>query len=231
MGRRLVSGIFFAALLALLCWALIVGVFGRGTALSFPWSEGDVPADPAGDELLFDDDSTVDWSDPVTEVFDGSPEVTEPSGGSIPAVKPKTYEFAVNEDYLNALLGKFSGQVPIRNLQAAFGNGTVTLSGNAAVSGLAELLEIPAALVVFLPETVPCRLECVPDVCDGRLTVSVVRVAAGSDMIAPFLSDGSILSSVEQYLNGKLTEYLPEEYRMQSVTVSERGMYVRFSVE
>jgi hypothetical protein len=227
MGRRLFSVIFGGALLALLCWALVVSLVRRENA-PLAWVEVDGSLSSDGEDVLFDDDSTVDWSDPTEEVV-GS--LTDTSVEDLPAEGPKTYEFAVNEDYLNALLEKFSGEVPIHGLQASYGNGTVILSGDASVSDLAELLDLPAALVIFLPERIACRLECVPEVTEGRLTVSVVRVSAGSDIIAPFLSDGNILSSVSEFLNGRLTAYLPKEYRMQSVSVTQRGMYLRFSVE
>lgn len=228
MGRKLFSVIFGGALLALLCWALVVSLVWREASVPIVRAEEEGVPEASEEDVLFDDDSTVDWSD-VTEDTAGtlSGTVTE----DLPAGGPKTYEFAVNEDYLNALLEKFSGELPIHGLQAAYGSGTVVLSGDASVSDLTDLLDLPAALVIFLPDRIACRLECVPEVKEGRLTVSVVRVWAGSDIIAPFLRDESILSSVSEFLNGRLTAYLPEEYRMQSVSVSERGMYLRFSVE
>lgn len=223
MGKRIAVSLLFAALSALLVWC--VAVFGWKMYKSEVLSEWESPFDDSSEEVLFDDDSTVDWSDPVTDVFDSSEEpIPLPSA-------PKTYEFALTPQYFNALLERYSDGIPIRGLSSSFASGNVILSGMADVDALTELLDIPAALVIFLPDTVDCKLACVPRVEEGRLRVSVVKVWAGSDILAPFLSTEGILSSVEDFLNDLLMRYLPEEYQMQSATVTDGGLYVRFSIE
>lgn len=229
MGKRIASAVFFSALMALLAWAAVI-TFWRAEgreALSAMGasSEGETASE---EDVLFDDDSTVDWSDPITDVFDSTPQ-----GSDVPAAPqpPKSYEFALTSDYFDALLEKYSDGIPIRSITSSFSSGHVILSGKADVDALTDLLNIPAALVVFLPDTVECRLACIPRVENGRLRVSVAKVWAGSDILAPFLSAEGILSSVEEFLNDLLMRYLPATYHMQSATVSDGGMYVRFSVD
>lgn len=228
-GLRIVRKLFFAALTALLVWALLTGVFGK--YFSSPQSlfgiQSSVSEQNSDEDVLFDDDSTVDWSDPAEDVFDSIVEENSPSeekDGS------SQYEFALTPEYFSALLDKYSDKIPLKNATSSFSDGTMILSGDADVSLLSDLLGIPSALVIFLPDTVPCELCCVPQVCDGRLQVSVSRVSAGSDVLAPFLSREEVLSAVEEFLNEQLTKYLPSNYIMQSAYVTSSGLYVRFLV-
>ena len=229
MGKRIVGGLIFAALSALLVWAALVSLGDlREYLLSSAGNSSFSAESSDGEDVLFDDDSTVDWSDPLTEVFDP---VSEDDAETVLPAPPKTYEFALTAEYFDVILEKYSDGIPFRNLSSEFSSGYVILSGAADVDALAALLEIPAALVVFLPDAVDCTLACVPKVEEGRLRVSVSKVRAGSDILAPFLSTDGILSAAENYLNNLLTEHLPSEYRMQSATVTEGGLYIRFSVE
>lgn len=229
MGRRILSGLFFAALTALLAWAAVTGAWSRLTDLPRQWLQADasVCSESSEEDVLFDDDSTVDWSEPVTDVFDPLPSTST----DLPSVElPKTYEFALTPAYFNALLEKYSDGIPIREICSSFASGQVVLSGRADVDALKELLDIPAALVIFLPKQVDCQLTCVPRVEQGRLRVTVSKVWAGSDVLAPFLGGAEVLSAVEGFLNDLLTKYLPSQYEMRSASVTEEGMYVRFSV-
>lgn len=230
-GKKIATGLFFAALLALFAWALLTSVFGeylQAPEEYFGIGHASSVSESDEEDVLFDDDSAVDWSDPATDVFESSATVSEPSVSSEPG--ERFYEFALTPEYFDALLAKYSDGLPLRDVTSAFADGTVVLSGNAVVSQMAELLDIPAALVIFLPETVPCTLRCVPEVSEDRLRVKVTQVSAGSDVLAPYLSRSEVLSSVEGFLNDQLTKYLPSDYKMGSARVTETGMYVRFSV-
>lgn len=237
-GSRIVSGLFLAALTALFVWAVLTGAFKDFLTDSarFFGIENHFPLTDTSEDVLFDDDSTVDWSSVVTDVFDPSslseiPTVdgTENSDGEEPS--EKFYEFALTSEYLSALLSKHSDASVLKNLSASFDEGEVILSGDADVSLLTKQMDIPAALVVFLPEFVPCTLHCVPEVAEGRLKVTVTKVSAGNDVLTPFLSQPKVLSSAEDLLNRQLTKYLSSDYKMQSAWVTKTGMYVRFSVK
>ena len=231
MGRRIASSLFFAALLALLAWALITG--GLKKYLTGPLQRlGLLPAAQTVDgtvdeDVLFDDDSTVDWSDPVsdtdTDVFE-SEQYAAGEGAS-------SYELLLNPDYFNALLDKYATDLPIADLRASFESGRVILAGNAKVADLTALFQIPSGVVLFLPETVPCRLSCVPRVEDGRIRVSVTEVQSDYSVLSPFLSRDGILSSVEGFLNDQIKKYLSSNYIMKTATVSSGGLKVAFSVE
>ncbi|MBP3300865.1 MAG: hypothetical protein J6M34_05115 [Clostridia bacterium] len=223
MGRRMLTGIFFAVLLALLVWAAVTGMIGNFLRRTLNALEADGTGVSSAEDVLFDDDSTVDWSEPDQDVFVESLPSEESSA-------PKTYEFALTKDYFAVLLEQYSAEVPIRNLTAEFSDGQVIFSGGADVPVLSELLKIPSALVMFLPKTVDCNLYCVPEVSEGRLKVTVVKVTAGSDIISPFLQGEGVLTAVEDFLNDLLTKYLPSHYKMQSATVSDGGLYVRFLI-
>ena len=228
MGRRIATGIFFAALLALLAWAAITGMIGK----YFERALGSLAADGSAvseEDVLFDDDSTVDWSVPEEDVL-GEDFLTEDPPAQ-ESTAPKTYEFELTKDYFDVLLEKYASDIPIRGLSTTFSDGQVVFSGGADVSALSELLNIPSALTLFLPSTVDCKLYCVPVVKDGRIRVSVAKVTAGSDMLSPFLQREGILSSVENFLNDLLRKHLPDHYKMQSATVSQGKMYVRFCIE
>lgn len=232
-GRKIVSGLFFAALAALLVWAGLTFFFKK--YLNYPQEYfgigNSAPAsDASGEDVLFDDDATVDWSDPATDVFDPST-APAPSSPESSQKEELSYEFALTSEYFDALLLKYSDGLPLQDLTSSFGDGIVVLTGNAVVSRMGELLDIPAALIIFMPETVPCSLQCVPEVSEGRLQVKVTKVSAGSDILAPYLSRSEILECVEGFLNEQITKYLPSNYKMQSARVSESGMYVRFSVQ
>ena len=236
MGRWILSRLLLAALTALLVWAFVVGVFGK--FLSHPErffgiKEPETSLSSEGEDVLFDDDSTVDWSDPVTDVFDSSDVSQAPSGGESkdPEPKPKYYEFILTPDYFDALLLRYSDGLPIYRISSSFSEGAIVLKGDASVDALSEQFGIPAAFRIFLPDTVPCTLWCTPRVEEGRMTVRVTKVSAGSDLLSPYLSRAEVLSSVEGFLNDQLTRYLPAEYRMQSVKVTETGMIVGFSAE
>ena len=230
-GKKIVAGLFFAALAALLAWAILTNVFGQvlTNPERFFGIESSVDATLTDDEdVLFDDDSTVDWSDPATDVFEPSYSSGVDSSHVSEDAGAKVFEFVLTPDYFNALLEKHSDGLPLEDVTSSFSEGTVILSGKAKVSELASLLNIPAALVIFLPETVPCTLHCVPEVSHGQMYVKVTKVSAGSDVLAPYLSRSEILSSVEWFLNDRMTKYLPSEYIMQSARVTETGMYVQF---
>ncbi len=233
-GSRIVSGLFLAALLALFVWAVLTGVFKdflTDSARFFGIENPVVSTGSDGEDVLFDDDSTVDWSDPYTDTFDPSPSFPEVPSGSSDVSKGKFYEFALTPEYFNALLEKYSGASALKNVTATFSEGQVVLSGDVNVLALTKQMNIPAALVIFLPDTVPCTLCCVPEVVDGCLQVTVPKVSAGNDVLAPFLSQPGVLSTVEDFLNEQLTKYLSDDYVMQSARVTKSGMYVRFSVE
>ena len=239
-GSRVVSGLFLAALTALFVWAVLTGVFRDfltdsarffGIENHFSFSDSD------GEDVLFDDDSTVDWSSVVTDVFDPTT-VTEDfasdgEDAEVPSddVPEKFYDLALTPEYFCALLKQYSDGLALKNVMASFSDGIVTLSGDVSVSKLTEQMKIPAALVIFLPETVPCTLDCRLSVEEGRLKVSVTKVSAGSDVLTPFLGQSNVLSVVENFLNEQLTKYLSSNYIMHSVRVTKTGMYVRFSVE
>ncbi len=237
-GSRIVSGLFLAALTALFVWAVLTGVFRDFLTDSarFFGIENPVGATVSDDDVLFDDDSTVDWSDPITDVFDPSSlsgiETSDGNSGeeTTDTPKEKFYEFALTPEYFNALLQKYSGGA-LRNVSSSFVEGKVILSGDVRISVLTRQMDIPAALVVFLPETVPCTLDCVPSVSQGRMSVTVTKVSAGNDVLTPFLSRPEVLSTVEEFLNEQLTKYLSPDYTMQSVRVTDKGMVVRFSVQ
>ncbi|MBO5214539.1 MAG: hypothetical protein J6B86_07205 [Clostridia bacterium] len=239
-GSRIVSGLFLAALSALFVWAVLTGAFRDfltdsarffGIENHFSFSDSD------GEDVLFDDDSTVDWSSPATDVFDGVvfSEVSDTEGENSEAVtdgeSEKFYELALTPEYFCALLKKYSDGLALKNITASFSDGRVILSGDVCVAKLTEQMKIPAALVVFLPEFVPCTLDCALSVEEQRLTVTVTKVSAESDVLTPFLGQSGVLSAVENFLNEQLTKYLSSNYKMQSVRVTETGMYVRFSVE
>ncbi len=237
-GSRIVSGLFLAALTALFVWAVLTGAFRDFLTDSarFFGIENHFSLTDSSEDVLFDDDSTVDWSSAVTDVFDPSslseiPTVdsTEHSDGE--DLSEKFYEFALTSEYLSALLSKHSDTSALKNLSASFDEGEVILSGDVDVSLLTKQMDIPAALVIFLPESVPCTLHCAPEVFQGRLKVTVTKVSAGSDVLAPFLSQPKVLSSAEDLLNRQLTKYLSSDYKMQSALVTKTGMYVRFSVK
>lgn len=237
-GSRIFSGLFLAALTALFVWAVLTGAFRdflMDSARFFGIENHFVPSDSDGEDVLFDDDSTVDWSNPITDVFDSASlsEITLSDGeqsDETDEYKEKFYEFALTPEYFDALLKKYSGDSALKDISATFSDGEVILSGDVSVSVLTKQMDIPAALVVFLPESVPCTLNCVPEVEDQRLKVTVTKVSAGSDVLAPFLSQPKLLSAVEEFLNGQLTKYLSSDYKMQSARVTKTGMYVRFSV-
>ncbi len=229
MRARVVSGLFLAALSALLVWAVLTGVFRDFLTDSarFFGIENKVTVSSDREDVLFDDDSTVDFSDPATDVFEpvvSSPVTETPDQPE----KGKTYEFAVTPDYFNAWMEKYSNGDLFQNITASFEEGVVVLTGDVVVARLSEQFEIPAAFVLFLPKTVPCRLTCVPTVEEGRLRVTVTKVWAGNDVLAPFLGNSTVLSTAETFLNDQLTRHLPSDYIMQSVRVDKTGMIVRF---
>ncbi len=237
-GSKIVSGLFLAALTALFVWAVLTGVFGdflTDSARLFG-IENQVNATASEEDVLFDDDSTVDWSDPITDAFDSSMMTeVEPTGGeeaddTTDSPKEKFYELALTPQYFNALMQKYSGAF-LSNVTSTFDQGQVVLSGDVKVSPLAQQMEIPSALVVFLPETVPCTLYCTPQVSEGRMTVTVTKVVSGNEILAPFLGRSEVLSTVEEFFNEQLTQYLSSNYIMQSVRVTDKGMIVRFSVQ
>ncbi len=238
-GSRIFSGLFLAALTALFVWAVLTGTFKDfllDSARFFGIENHFAASDSDGEEVLFDDDSTIDWSDPVTDVFDSASlsEISHSGGEQSDETddyKEKFYEFALTPEYFDALLKKYSDGSALKNVTASFSDGAVILSGDVSVSALTEQMDIPAALVVFLPEFVPCTLNCVPEVEEQRLKVTVTKVSAGSDVLAPFLCQPKILSAVEEFLNGQLKKYLSSNYKMQSARVTKTGIYVRFSVE
>jgi hypothetical protein len=219
----MVTGIFFAVILALLVWAAVAGVIGNFLQKTLNALAADGSAVVSEEDVLFDDDSTVDWSEPDRDVVEEVP--------TVESTAPKTYEFALTKDYFGVLLEQYASEIPIRNLTADFSDGQVIFSGGADVPVLSELLKIPSALVMFLPKTVECNLYCIPEVSEGRLKVTVVKVEAGSDIISPFLQGEGVLTAVEDFLNDLLTKYLPSHYKMQSATVSDGGLYVRFLIE
>lgn len=236
---RLVSWLFLAALTALFVWAVLTGVFRdflSDSARFFGIENSTQATASDGEDVLFDDDSTLDWSDPITDVFDPSSltEVessdTSESDSDGPSDKEKHYELALTPQYFNALLQKYSGDF-LQDVDSAFSDGQVILSGNVKISALCEKLKIAPALVIFLPETVPCTLYCTPKVSDGRMTVTVTKVSSKNDLITPFLRRSEILAGVEDFLNEQLTQYLSSDYVMQSVRVTDSGMIVRFSVQ
>ncbi len=239
-GNRIFSGLFLAALTALFVWAVLTGVFKdflMDSARFFGIENHFIASDSDKEEVLFDDDSTVDWSDSITDVFDSAslPEVSlsdsdQEQSDENDDYKEKFYEFALTPEYFDALLKKYSDGSALKNVTATFSDGEVILSGDVNVSVLTEQMKIPAALVVFLPESVPCTLNCVPEVEEHRLKVTVTKVSAGSEALAPFLSQPKVLSAVEEFLNGQLTKYLSSDYKMKSARVTKTGMYVRFSV-
>ncbi len=238
-GSRVVSGLFLAAVTALFVWAVLTGVFGdflRDSARFFGIENHFSASSQDSEDVLFDDDSTVDWS-PVTEVFDASSfsEISNPSDDTDSEAtdrpKGKFYEMALTPEYFASLLEKRSGSSALKNVTVTCSDGEVILSGDVSVSALTKQMNIPAALVVFLPESVPCTLHCAPEVTDGRLGVTVRKVSAGNDVLAPFLGRPGVLSTVEDFLNEQLTRYLSSNYIMQSARVTEGGIYVRFSVE
>ena len=239
-GSRIVSGLFLAALSALFVWAVLTGAFRDfltdsarffGIENHFSFSDSD------GEDVLFDDDSTVDWSSPATDVFDpatfSEDSETDGEDSETPTddIPEKSYELALTPEYFCALLKKYSDGLAMKNVTASFSDGNVMLSGDVCVAKLTEQMKIPAALVVFLPEFVPCTLDCVLSVEEQRLIVTVTKVSAGSDVLTPFLGQSKVLSAVEDFLNEQLTKYLSSNYKMQSVRVTKNGMYVRFSVE
>lgn len=238
-GSRIVSGLFLAALTALFVWAVLTGVFKDflSDSARFFGIENHFVSTDSDEDVLFDNDADVDWNDPITDAFDPSslseiPVVDSQEGEDTSgASHEKFYEFALTPEYFSALLKKYSKGSSLENVTASFSDGTVILSGDVSVSLLTEQMSIPAALVVFLPESVPCTLYCVPLVKDGRLTVTVERVSAGNEILTPFLSQSRVLSAVEDLLNEQLTKYLSSNYKMQSARITKTGMYVRFSVE
>ncbi len=230
MKSRMASGLFLAALCALLAWAVLTGVFGDFLTDSarFFGIQNEVKESADREDVLFDDDSSVDFSDPVTDVFDATLPPQTSSGDFQPSSPQKTYEFAVTPDYFNAWMEQFSDGDLFRNISASFGDGVVMLAGDVVVARLSDRFDIPTALVLFLPKTVPCKLTCTPKVSEGRLRVTVTRVWAGSDVLTPFLGNENVLSAAEEFLNEQLTRHLPSDYIMQSVRVNSSGMYVRF---
>ena len=231
MGRRILVRLFFAALSALLVWAAVTGTLSRFFSHPerfFGIENEEAPAVQDSEEVLFDDDSTVDFSDPFTDVFDSAVSESD-DAGETEDTAPRSYEFVLTPEYFNAILEKYAESLPIYNMSSRFSGGAVVMSGDASVDALAELFGIPAALTFFLPDTVPCTLWCSPKVADGRLSVTVTKVSAGSDVLSPYLSRPEILSSVESYLNDLLSRYLPEEYEMKSAKVTDTGLYIRFS--
>ncbi len=234
MRGRTVSWLFSAALTALLAWAILTGSFWDFLADSarFFGIENTVTMSTDGEDVLFDDDSSVDFSDPATDVFDPTLSTDTGSSQKPPSSSEsgagKTYEFAVTPDYFNAWMEKYSNGDLFRNITAAFGDGNVVLTGDVVVARLAEQFEIPSAFVLFLPKTVPCRLTCAPTVEEGRLRVTVTEVWAGNDVLTPFLGNPAVLSKAEDFLNDQLTRHLPSDYMMQSVRVDKTGMFVRF---
>ena len=155
MGRWILSRLLLAALTALLVWAFVVGVFGK--FLSHPErffgiKEPETSLSSEGEDVLFDDDSTVDWSDPVTDVFDSSGVSQAPSGGDSkdPEPKPKYYEFIMTPDYFDALLLRYSDGLPIYRISSSFSEGAIVLKGEASVDALAELAGKAADVVPIL---------------------------------------------------------------------------------
>ena len=239
MRSRLLSGVFLAALAALFVWAVLTGAFHDFLTDSarFFGIEPAVTSSEEDDDVLFDDDASG-LSDVATDVFEvqtslsseGDAENLPDADGGTPKDEAKDYEFALTPDYLNALLGKYSGGF-FSGLAAALSKGTVLLTGSVDAETLAKQFSVPAALTLFLPDSVPCALTCAPEVSDGRLKVTVKKVSAGSDLLTPLLSRPEVLERVESFLNDRLTEYLPSRYCMKSVRVTEEGMFVRFSAE
>ncbi|MBQ1965190.1 MAG: hypothetical protein II348_00745 [Clostridia bacterium] len=236
---RIVSLLFLAALTALFVWAVLTGVFRDflSDSARFFGIENPVRATvPDGEDVLFDDDSTLDWSDLITDVFDPSsqseaePTDEDTSEETADDPKEKFYELALTPQYFNALLQKYSGDF-LRNVESSFAGGQVILSGDVKISALCERLKVSPALVIFLPETVPCTLSCTPKVSEGRMTVAVTKVSSKNDLVTPFLCRAEILSGVEDFLNEQLTRYLSSDYIMQSVRVTDSGMIVRFSMQ
>lgn len=232
--KKIATGLFLAALSALILWAAVAGclrLFLSGSSSLFG-KDASAPPERVSDDVLFDRNENDLSSDslnlppdtPVGDNFDPSrPAVSEGEAGGY-------YEFAMTPEYFNALLRKYEENLPIKSPAASFSGGEMILSGDADVSSISSMLNIPAALVVFLPKTVPCKLSCVPVVRDGKLLVTVTSAWAGSDILSPYLSREGVLSSVEEFLNLQLTKYLPSEYIMESASVSDGGIYVRFRI-
>lgn len=239
MRSRLLSGVFLAALAALFAWAVLTGAFHDFLADSarFFGIEQVHSSTEEDDDVLFDDDASG-LPDVATDVFEvqtslsseGDAENLPDADGGTPKDEAKNYEFALTPDYLNALLEKYSGGL-FSGLAASLSKGKVLLTGSVDAKTLAGQFSVPAALSLFLPASVPCALTCVPEVSGGRLRVEVTKVSAGSDLLTPLLSRSEVLEKVETFLNDRLTEYLPAHYRMESVRVTEAGMFVRFSAE
>lgn len=239
MRSRLLSGVFLAALAALFVWAVLTGAFHDFLTDSARFFGIEPAVSSAGedDDVLFDDDASG-LPDAATDVFEvqstlsseGEGEKRPSADGGTPKDEEEGYEFALTPDYLNALLAKYSGGL-FSDLAATLSKGTVLLTGSVDAGTLAEQFSMPAAVTLFLPDSVPCALTCTPEVSDGRLRVTVTKVSAGSDLLTPLLSRHPVLEKVEAFLNDRLTEYLPARYRMESVRVTEEGMFVRFSAE
>lgn len=226
MGRRLFSGVFFAALLALVAWAAITGNLRRYAELPLRWLgiEGAQSETSDTRDVLFDDDSTVDFSDPVIEEPDDVPFVETET----PIATPGEREFLLRPAYFDALLAQYCADLPLESPKATFSAGRIVLSGTVRASRLTSLFNIPSALSLFLPARAECSVSCVPRVRDGRIEVRVLDVRAGNDVISSFLRDDAVYSCVADFLNEKLLNTVPKQYEIRSVSVDESGIRVTF---
>lgn len=229
--------LFFAGLLSLLVWAGLVGIFkdllaGHDAFLPV----GGAPSRVDSEDVLFDNDTDVLWSDPSQPTTDTVASVpstdgeTSASAPSTDAQGPKYYEFVLTPDYINLLLERYSDEIPLEGVTAVFSGGAVYFSGEADIPAIASRWKIPAALVIFLPKRVPCTLRCHPEVSEGQLRIRVTEVRTKAEILTPYLSRPEILSAVEAFLNEMLARYLPRSFVMRSVTVSDLGLYLRYSV-
>ena len=227
--KRIAAGIFTAALAALTAWALITAVISQKLNTpkhSFGADAAERIDDP--EDVLFDDDSTVDFSQPAQAAFDENSSAFE---SSAPTPQSGIFEFAVTPEYFNLLLKQYADSIPLHDATATFSSEALTVTGNVFPSELAQIADLPPAVILFLPQSVPCSLQCVPKAEDGALRVCVTQVNCANEAISSFLERGEILSAVENYINGLLEEHLPDFYKMEYTSLSAGGIYVRFRID
>ena len=217
--KRKAGNVFLAALAALLAWAAVTGTTAR--ILSDPRPAEDLP--PRAETVLFDERHDVlPAEEPVRPVFEPVKE---------PVRRSKVFEFAITQDYFNSLLETHADRIPVRNARAIFEKEAIRVIGDVPAATVAEEARIPSAARLFLPETLPCALICVPCAEEGKVRVRIRAAECENPLFQPFLSRDTTLQAVEDYLNGLVEKYVPSSYQMEYVGLTDSGIYVRFRTE